>query len=242
MFQPLGGSVPLSPPGVPSTRLSPGCCCPVGERARSPHSPSPSKPLRGSRYRLIRHVFPTDRSPTTMILEILNLQRGGRAAQQSGEHPRADPGGITPRSPRVRSAPHPGPAHPGPSRAALPPCPPRAAFQRRDAGLGTGQRRQPRGAHAGDPHPRMAAPRAPRHPTVPTTRSPELAGLTPQCPCAPPGRRWPLWGGRRGGCAGRPPSENTAGGTKRDSGVTTGLGEVTPGLAGPRCSPRAGRR
>lgn len=86
---------------------------------------------------MIRQVFPTERSPTTMILEILNLRPGGRAAQQGGGLTPGAEGfvgwaGITPR-PLVSAAlripvPHPGSAsrlcipaaaaHPGP------PCPP----------------------------------------------------------------------------------------------------------------------
>lgn len=83
------------------------------------------------------------------------------------------------------------------------------------------------------PGPPPAAPSAPHGPRLAAT--PKHAGPTPRCPSDAPGRRWPPWGGRRGGCAGRPPPENTVKGTKRDTGVTTGLGQVAPhGLACPR--------
>lgn len=174
---PMGGQCPpprgsaqhQSPIGV---ELSPRCCCPlVGGESVSPcPPPRPSLRQGTSRYRLIRQVFPTERSPTTMILEILNLQgRGthGRSAAWRGpclpppsRPPRqagSQRGGESPRSPPCPAAPcKPGfPTLPSATAQPGPPCrpPPAPHSCAVTQGSAHGQRRQPRGACVGDPPP-----------------------------------------------------------------------------------------
>lgn len=55
------------------------------------------EPARGRTHRLMRQVLPTDRSPTTMILEILNLPgRGGTSTLAPVPGPAAGPGSTVP--------------------------------------------------------------------------------------------------------------------------------------------------
>lgn len=177
--------------------LKPKCCCPLGGGASSPvppHRPYPG----GSRYRLIRQVFPTERSPTTMILEILNLpgrRTRGRSAGWGG--PRLPPpaghrdrrvrgvDGCCLQPPVSCSALQPGSPTPPPAAAQLGPSFPPSAPNSCAVTQGSahGQRRQPRGVR--DP-PRAAGgavgPSSPAPPSSPGVGAPESPQTHPTVP------------------------------------------------------------
>lgn len=123
-------------------------------------------------------------------------------------------------------------------RPVFPPCPPRAAFQCRDAGLGIAQRRQPRGAHAGDPHPRLAAPRAPCHPPHPNSGDPKPRRTDPTTPvrCSWQALATVGWKAWRV-CRAASFRKHCEGDKEGHTAVTTGLGGVTPGLVCPPAHP-----
>lgn len=116
-----------------------------------------------------------------MILEILNLHRGGRATQRGGGHRQAVPGGFglvpSPPGPSCpsRSASRPSAAHPGPPcSSGVPRCPPRSASRSRRESS-----RTPRPPRAPPMSPAFRIPALPR--LIPDARAPPVSPRCPPC-------------------------------------------------------------
>lgn len=220
------GGVSTSPDSV-GAQCPPPRECPAPEvlslRGRGATFPLsiPSETPRGSRYRLIRQVFPTERSPTTMILEILNLHRGGRATQRGGGHRRAVPGGFGLVSSHPRPALRVPPApHPGLPRLIPAPCAPPVSL---------GVPPAPHPGPAADPPGPRARPALPRCPPRSASRPCRGSSRTPSLPRCPPcgSSRIPAPAPRSPGV---PPAPHS-------SAVTQGS---APGSAGSHAAPTPG--